>query len=131
MPGEVVLHRVAGRPNRVALRLPGGERREFAKATRLSVPRGATLELMCGGGYGPPIERDRGAVLDDVGEGYISEAHARAHYPHAFADLSAPPAERDPAAVLSDLREGYISEAHAREHYGHAFARPGARPAAA
>ena len=65
---------------------PGGERKEFAKATRLAVPKGATLELMCGGGggYGPPAERDVGAVLADVREGYISEAHARKHYPHAF-----------------------------------------------
>ena len=64
-----------GRPNRVALRLPDGTRREFAKATRLAVPKGATLELMCGGGgrYGPAVER------------YISEAHARKHYGHAFA----------------------------------------------
>ena len=75
-----------GRANRVALRLPGGERTEFAKATRLAVPKGATLELMCGGGggYGPPAERDVGAVLADVREGYISEAHARKHDPHAF-----------------------------------------------
>ncbi len=83
-----------GRPNRVALRLPDGKRREFAKATRLAVPKGATLELMCGGGggYGPPDERDRGAVLADLREGYISEAHAREHYPHAFVDLRARPA---------------------------------------
>jgi N-methylhydantoinase B len=37
-----------------------------------------------GGGYGPPGERDREAVLADVREGYVSEAAAREHYPHAF-----------------------------------------------
>ena len=39
-----------------------------------------------GGGYGAPAERDPAAVLADVRDGYISEAHARAHYPHAFED---------------------------------------------
>jgi N-methylhydantoinase B len=90
-----------GRPNRVALRLPGGARREFAKATRLAVPKGATLELMCGGGggYGPPAERDPAAVLADLREGYISEAHAHEHYAHAFTDArGAAPGERPAAA---------------------------------
>jgi N-methylhydantoinase B len=73
-------------PNANALRLPDGTRREFGKATRLHVPKGATLELTCGGGggYGPPSERDPAAVHEDVREGYVSEAHARQFYPHAF-----------------------------------------------
>jgi N-methylhydantoinase B len=37
-----------------------------------------------GGGYGPPSERDREAVLADVRDGYVSEEQARKHYPHAF-----------------------------------------------
>jgi N-methylhydantoinase B len=50
------------------------------------VPKGATLELTCGGGggWGPPAERDPEAVHSDIAEGYTTEAHARRHYPHAF-----------------------------------------------
>jgi len=74
------------RPNGVALKRADGSRFEFGKATRLLVPRGATLELFTGGGggYGEPAKRDPEAVLRDVREGYISEQHARTHYPHAF-----------------------------------------------
>jgi N-methylhydantoinase B len=76
-----------GRPNGAALRTEDGSRTEFGKATRLKVPKGATLELYCGGGggYGPASERDPEAVRSDLREGYVTEAHARRHYPHAFA----------------------------------------------
>jgi N-methylhydantoinase B len=76
----------AGRPNGVALRQPDGTRTRFGKATRLKVPKGATLELYCGGGggYGPPAARDTQSVRSDVREGYVTEQHARQHYPHAF-----------------------------------------------
>jgi N-methylhydantoinase B len=62
-----------------------------AKATRLFVPKGASMELTCGGGggYGPPAERPAEAVMSDVREGYVSEEHARRHYPHAFHDDAA------------------------------------------
>lgn len=75
-----------GRPNGAALVLPDGERREFGKATRLKVPKGARLEMYCGGGggYGDPAQRPTEEVLRDVREGYVSEAYARDHYPHAF-----------------------------------------------
>lgn len=76
-----------GRPNGAVLRLPDGTRRPFAKATRMHVPKGATIELYCGGGggYGPPSERNPAAVHEDLREGYITEEHARRYYPHAFA----------------------------------------------
>jgi N-methylhydantoinase B len=76
-----------GRANGAVLRSPDGERQSIGKATRLKVPKGATLELNCGGGggFGPPLQRDPAAVQADVREGYITEAHARLHYPHAFA----------------------------------------------
>jgi N-methylhydantoinase B len=76
----------AGRANGAALRLPDGTRTPVAKATRLLVPKGATMELTCGGGggYGPPARRAREAVLADVRDGYVSEEHARNHYPQAF-----------------------------------------------
>jgi N-methylhydantoinase B len=76
----------AGIPNGCALRQADGERTVLGKATRLLVPKGATLELTCGGGggYGPPQERDPAAVRADVHEGYVTEARAREQYPHAF-----------------------------------------------
>jgi N-methylhydantoinase B len=75
-----------GQANANALRLPDGMRKEFGKATRLHVPKGATLELTCGGGggYGPPSEREPAAVHEDIREGYVTEDHARRNYPHAF-----------------------------------------------
>jgi N-methylhydantoinase B len=78
----------AGIANSGALRQADGTRTVFGKATRLKVPKGATLELTCGGGggYGPPSERDPEAVHSDIREGYITEARAREHYPHAFGD---------------------------------------------
>jgi N-methylhydantoinase B len=74
------------RPNAVTLRLPDGTMRRLGKATRVKVPKGATVELRTGGGggYGPPAERDPEAVRSDLQEGYVGEPHARRHYPHAF-----------------------------------------------
>jgi N-methylhydantoinase B len=76
------------RPNSVEMRLPDGSTTRFAKVTRLRVPRGATVHLHTGGGggYGPASERDPAAVRADVREGYVSEEHAREHYPHAFGE---------------------------------------------
>jgi N-methylhydantoinase B len=58
--------------------------------TRLKVPKGSLVHLHTGGGggYGAPGERDPGAVLRDLRDGYISQEHALRHYPHAI--------ERDP-----------------------------------
>ena len=50
--------------------------------------RGTSLETGGGGGFGPPSERDPKAVLDDLRDGYITEAHARKYYAHAFADAA-------------------------------------------
>ena len=80
-----------GRPNLGVVRYPDGSRIEFGKKTRLKVPTGATFELYCGGGggYGLAAERPAESVHADLREGYITEAHAREHYPHAFADAEA------------------------------------------
>jgi N-methylhydantoinase B len=74
------------RPNGAAIRLSDGTRRYFGKATRLLVPKGATIELYNGGGggYGDPGEREREAVHQDIAEGYFTEEYSRKHYPHAF-----------------------------------------------
>ena len=78
----------AARANSCALRLPDGTRSVFGKATRLLCPKGSTLQLTCGGGggYGPAPERDPDAVHSDIAEGYVTDAVARADYPHAFSD---------------------------------------------
>jgi N-methylhydantoinase B len=75
-----------GRPNAGELRLPDGTVESVAKATAMPVPKGSVFTFRCGGGggYGPPSHRDKAAVLYDVAAGYISEASAREHYPHAF-----------------------------------------------
>ena len=74
------------RANSGVLNYTDGTSEPVAKATRLHVPKGATLVLNNGGGggYGPPAERDPEAVHADMREGYITEEHAREHYPHAF-----------------------------------------------
>ena len=79
---------LCGRPNSGVIRYPDGRREPVAKATGLRVPKGTVYELRCGGGggYGPPAERDPALVRDDLREGYITEAHARAHYAHALPD---------------------------------------------
>ncbi len=71
------------KPNRAAIRHPDGSRKTLTKATGEKIPKGATFELSTGGGggYGPPAERDAEAIAADVRAGYISEAHARKHYP--------------------------------------------------
>ena len=76
------------RPNGVSLRLPGGSSEpRRGKGTRILVPAGAVLELRTGGGggYGPAAEREPDAVHADLRAGYVTEAHARTHYPQAFA----------------------------------------------
>ncbi len=74
------------RANSGEVRLPDGTVLLVAKATGLSLPKGSTFTIRCGGGggYGPPSERDPEAVRRDVREGYVSEEAARLDYPHAF-----------------------------------------------
>lgn len=74
------------RPADLSVTLPDGTSRKYVKATAVVVPKGTILRGTSGGGggYGPPAERDPARVHADVREGYISEAAARRHYPHAF-----------------------------------------------
>jgi N-methylhydantoinase B len=74
------------RPNGVTLEYPDGTPRSLSKATRVHVPKGATVEVRTGGGggHGPPAERDPEAVLDDLADGYISTSEAERCYPHAL-----------------------------------------------
>jgi len=75
-----------GRPNGGELRLPDGTTRKVAKATALPLPKGSVFTFTCGGGggFGPPSGRDPAAVREDIVDGYVTQEHARTHYPHAF-----------------------------------------------
>jgi N-methylhydantoinase B len=78
------------RPNGAGVVYPDGRTREFSKVTRLPLPAGTrfTLRTGGGGGYGPASARPAAKVREDIADGYISEAFARRHYPHAFGDAS-------------------------------------------
>jgi N-methylhydantoinase B len=75
-----------GRPNRLTVEFPDGRTEDHALTTRIALPRGSLVHLRTGsgGGYGDPSERDPENVRADLREGYITEDHARRHYPHAF-----------------------------------------------
>jgi N-methylhydantoinase B len=75
------------RPNDAVWQGPSGER-PCAKHTGLEVVAGSALQIRSGGGggYGSPAEREPELVRSDLADGYISEAHARLHYPQAFED---------------------------------------------
>jgi N-methylhydantoinase B len=75
-----------GRPNRVIVEYPDGTSRSFTKASAVLVPEGALVRLETGGGggVGAASAREPELVLDDVEDGYVSEAAARRDYPHAF-----------------------------------------------
>ncbi len=85
-PPEGLFGGGSGRPNRLEVRLPDGSVVSYSKVTRLALPAESVVAIQTGGGggYGPAAERDREAVFDDVGEGYVSESEARRLYPQAF-----------------------------------------------
>jgi N-methylhydantoinase B len=74
------------RPNASTLLHADGRLEPLGKKTRVKMPRGSTLQIRTGGGggHGAPSERPAERVLDDVRDGYVSEAAARRDYPHAF-----------------------------------------------
>ena len=73
-------------PNKLELEYPDGRVESMMKCTGLPVPKGTIIRQYTGGGggYGLPEERDPAAVRQDLQEGFITEEHAREHYPHAF-----------------------------------------------
>jgi N-methylhydantoinase B len=70
----------------VLVHAPDGSVQRHTKVTGLQVPEGSRIEVRTGGGaaYGPPGERPAEAVQADIDAGYLTEAGARAQYPHAF-----------------------------------------------
>jgi N-methylhydantoinase B len=71
-----------GAVNAVEITSPDGSVRQVRKATQHPIAAGEKVRIMSGGGggYGPPSERDRAAILRDVAEGYVSAEAARLHY---------------------------------------------------
>src|SRR5262245_30424996 len=71
-----------GAVNGVDITSPGGAVRHVRKATQHPIAAGETVRIMTGGGggYGPPSERSREAILRDVAEGYVSAEAARRDY---------------------------------------------------
>jgi len=72
----------AGSKPVVIVERPGQERLELLKVNGVKVPKGTVIRTRTGGGggYGEAVERDPAAVRDDVIDGYVSPAHARAAY---------------------------------------------------
>lgn len=72
-----------GKPGRVILKAADGTEEELpAKVSNRRLAPGDRLEvhLVCGAGYGDPLAREPLAVLDDVLDGYLDVAAARADY---------------------------------------------------
>jgi N-methylhydantoinase B len=71
----------AGKPAEYVLIRRGVETRLGAKTT-IEVEPGDTVSFRTcgGGGYGPPLERDRELVARDVREGKVSVERAREEY---------------------------------------------------
>ena len=73
-----------GRGNRIGLRVNGEPGPEFANAKlfwkRIETGDAFIVNSGGGGGFGSPLERPAGTVLDDVRQGYVSLAAARSLY---------------------------------------------------
>ena len=88
----------AGGVGRVAVTTSDGAERELVSKGSFTAPAGAAIALRApgSGGYGPPAERDRARLRDDVVNGYVSRAAATSDYgASAGHDLSCPACERD------------------------------------
>ena len=72
-----------GRPGRIVVNPGSDDERELpAKISHANLHAGERLEirLLCGAGYGDPFERDPAKVRDDVLDGLLDRATARADY---------------------------------------------------
>jgi N-methylhydantoinase B len=75
-----------GRTNSLTMHAPGHAGRTRTKDTAVPVPAGTLIKIQTGGGggFGPPADRDVALVAADLRHGFVTEAHARQEYPHAF-----------------------------------------------
>lgn len=71
-----------GAPARISLVPPLGNARALVSKGAFLAPEGAlvVMEVPGSGGYGPPAERDRQRLVEDLADGYVTEAGARREY---------------------------------------------------
>jgi N-methylhydantoinase B len=71
-----------GTPNFVEVMRASGDRERYSLASGVILNKGDVIRIVTGngGGYGDPHERDREAVIDDVGSGYLSDGRAAQAY---------------------------------------------------
>jgi N-methylhydantoinase B len=79
-----------GSPNYIEIIRADGRAEQFGRRTRVALEVGDRVRLVtaAGGGYGPPAERSREAVLRDVRNGLVAPERARAVYGLAADDLA-------------------------------------------
>jgi N-methylhydantoinase B len=73
---------LAGAPAKLTLRLPNGNARKLTSKGGFTAPAGALVEVEApgSGGYGPPAQRDRAALAEDLADGYVSAEAAQTDY---------------------------------------------------
>jgi N-methylhydantoinase B len=73
---------MAGRTPSIDLRRPDREPMHSLKCSHVAAGAGSRLRAVTGGGggYGPPLERERELVAADIADGYVSPAAAAELY---------------------------------------------------
>jgi N-methylhydantoinase B len=71
-----------GAPAVIELRAPGSNARRLTSKGGFLAPAGSlvVMEAPGSGGYGPPAQRDRAALAEDLLDGYVTEAAVRRDY---------------------------------------------------
>jgi N-methylhydantoinase B len=87
----------AGGPGRIAVIAPDGSTRELNSKGPFTAPPGAQIWLRApgSGGFGPPADRERARVRDDVINGYVSLEAAASSYAHPDRESLTCPACRE------------------------------------
>ncbi len=90
-PGLGLFGGQSGSRPRVLLNAGRADERSLLKVNHLPMERGTTIEAHTGGGggYGPPDERDRALVIEDVANGYVTPAAAARDYGLTSEELEA------------------------------------------
>jgi N-methylhydantoinase B len=73
-----------GTPSSITITYPDGRVDQHTKASQITIPADAVLDLVTGGGggCGEPRNRAPEAVLADLAAGYVTAEHVRRWYPH-------------------------------------------------
>jgi len=73
---------MAGTVGTIGIELPDGSTRSLVSKGGFSAPAGSRVILNTpgSGGFGPPVERDRASVREDIADGYVSMTAAKRDY---------------------------------------------------